>query len=325
MTLQEAFDLYIKTRGERLKPKTIKGYTTTLRLHAGPFRDRDITSFTRDEVLAHYNKLASESLSVGKRFVQNCSAVVEFYIAWQDGPAFKNVFQSVKKLKLIQQVPKRTRHLNEHTLPTLFSSLPLISRDKQVLLLLLLYTGCRQKEIGDLIWSEVDLERGTLTIPGHRRKVNFDHRVVLSEVPLSMLKKYWNEQGQPRGAKRVFYHSASKGYKEILDKTGIDCRCHDLRRTFCSVAGGLSIPDVITKKLAGHTVSDITAQYISVLDVDAREYNRKIVAKLHELGGVKVETNEGKPRLKMSLDHAKTAATMTVTLDIWSTQNAAVY
>ncbi len=322
MTLLEAFDLYMSTRGTRLKPKTVEGYLSTMRIHAAPFHDRDIESFTRAEVLAHYESLAAVSPSIGKRFVQLCSAVTEFYSAWQDGPAIKNVFSGIRKLKLLQTVPQRTRRLDERTLPIFFSSLPLVSRDKQVLLLMLLYTGARQREIGDLVWSECDLDAGVIVVPGRRRKVNFDLRIVLSDVPLELLRKYWREAGQPRGPQRLFYHSAARGYAEIVEQTGIDCRCHDLRRSFCSIAGGLSIPDAITKKLAGHKTSDITSQYINLLDSDARAYNRRIVERLHELGGVKVETKEGKPRLKMSLDHAKTAAIMTVSLDKWSTTNA---
>ncbi len=324
MTLQEAFDLYIQTRGARLKPKTVEGYLSTMRIHAAPFHNRNIESFTRAEVLAHYEQLASVSPSIGKRFVQLCSAVTEFYSAWQDGPAIKNVFSGIRKLKLLQAVPQRTRRLDERTLPIFFSSLPLVSRDKQVLLLMLIYTGARQREIGDLVWSECDLDAGVIVVPGRRRKVNFDLRIVLSDVPLELLRKYWREAGQPRGPQRLFYHSAARGYAEIVEQTGIDCRCHDLRRSFCSIAGGLSIPDAITKKLAGHKTSDITSQYINLLDSDARAYNRRIVERLHELGGVKVETKEGKPRLKMSLERAKEAATLTVTLSHWSTTNNAL-
>jgi len=324
VTLQEAFDLYMQTRGTRLKPKTVEGYLSTMRIHAAPFHDRDITSFTRAEVLAHYESLAAASPSIGKRFVQLCSAVTEFYSAWQDGPAIKNVFSGIRKLKLLQTVPQRTRRLDERTLPIFFSSLPLVSRDKQVLLLLLLYTGARQREIGDLVWSEIDLDSGVIVVPGRRRKVNFDLRIVLSDVPLELMRKYWKEAGQPRGPQRLFYHNAARGYAEIVEQTGIDCRCHDLRRSFCSIAGGLSIPDAITKKLAGHKTSDITSQYINLLDSDARAYNRRIVERLHELGGVKVETKKGKPRLKMSLERAKEAATLTVTLDKWSTNTNAL-
>lgn len=323
MTLQEAFELYVTTRGKSLKASTLDSYSILMRLHLGAFRDRQIESISRAEILKHYEAIAATSPAVAKRLIALCAAVVSFSNAWNEKSAVNN-FANMRRLKLLKPVPQRTRRLDEKSLPIFFSSLGIVSRDKQVLLLLLVYTGCRLREIGDLTWSEIDLDAGIITVPASRRKVAFDFRVVLSEVPLELLRKFWRENGSPKGSTRLFMHSAARGYQEILDATGIDARPHDLRRTHISIAGGLSIPDVIVKKLAGHTVSDQTAKYINLLDSDARAYNRRIVERLHELGGVKVETKEGKPRLKMSLERAKEAATLTVTLDKWSTQNAAI-
>lgn len=323
MTLQEAYELYATTRGKNLKASTLDSYSILMRLHLGAFRDRQIESISRAEILKHYEAIAATSPAVAKRLIALCAAVVSFSNAWNEKSTVNN-FANLRRLKLLKPVPQRTRRLDEKSLPIFFSSLGVVSRDKQVLLLLLIYTGCRLREIGDLTWSECDLDAGVIVLPASRRKVAFDFRVVLSEVPLELLRKYWRENGSPRGSTRLFMHSAARGYQEILDATGIDARPHDLRRTHISIAGGLSIPDVIVKKLAGHTVSDQTAKYINLLDSDAREYNRRIVAKINELGGVRQEVKDGKPRLKMSLDHAKTAATITTNLSHWSTTNNAM-
>lgn len=324
MTFEEAFALYIEKRGSKLTQKTKAGYQSTVKTHATALLNKELSTISRDEALAIYESVRANSVSAGKKFIQVCGAVVEFYNAWSDDTPIRNVFSALRKLKLVEQVPRRTVHLTEATLPLFFSSLSAIPRDKQVLLLLLLYTGCRRCEIGDLLWSECDLSNGVLIIPGERRKNHKTHRVVLSEIPLKMLRQYWKESGSPTGPQRCFYKKATTGYREVRTISGLDISNHDCRRTFVSVCGGLGIPDIVTKKLAGHALGDITASYMTILDNDAREYNRRIVERMHVLAGVSIDPRAEKPKLKMSLDHAKTAAIMTVSLDKWSTQNASI-
>ena len=43
---------------------------------------------------------------------------------------------------------------------------------------LLLLTGCRREEIGGLLWSEIDLDTGVMTIPGTRTKNHRELRLL---------------------------------------------------------------------------------------------------------------------------------------------------
>ena len=132
---------------------------------------------------------------------------------------------------------------------------------------LLMFTGCRLREILHLKWSEVDFERGLLFLGDSKTGKK---SIVLSAPALAIL------QGLPdRGAyvipgdlpdaprsdlKRLWSAVTARA-----DLAGV--RIHDLRHTFASygAGGGLGLP--IVGKLLGHSQPQTTARYAH-LDAD---------------------------------------------------------
>jgi integrase len=132
---------------------------------------------------------------------------------------------------------------------------------------LLMFTGCRLREILHLKWSEVDFERGLLFLGDSKTGKK---SIVLNAPALAIL------QGLPdRGAyvipgdlpdaprsdlKRLWSAVTARS-----DLAGV--RIHDLRHTFASygAGGGLGLP--IVGKLLGHTQAATTARYAH-LDAD---------------------------------------------------------
>jgi integrase len=62
---------------------------------------------------------------------------------------------------------------------------------------LLLLTGCRRDELGDLRWTEVDLDTGIMTIPGSRTKTSRELILTLPPTAVDILKTI------PRHERRV--------------------------------------------------------------------------------------------------------------------------
>ncbi|WP_105382452.1 site-specific integrase [Neorhizobium alkalisoli] len=136
---------------------------------------------------------------------------------------------------------------------------------------LFLLTGARRREILDLRWSDVDLERGALFLPDSKtgRKT-----VVLSSPALAIL------EALPRVGKYVIA-GASAGTKDekpradlnkpwgaVLRRAGLEnVRLHDLRHSFASVGVGGSLGLPIVGKLLGHTQAATTQRYAH-LDTD---------------------------------------------------------
>ena len=132
---------------------------------------------------------------------------------------------------------------------------------------LLLFTGCRLREILHLKWEQVDLERGLLFLADSKtgRKtviLNAPARAVLSG--LDRIGSYvvaGDDPEKPRAdLKRPWEAVARRARLEGV-------RLHDLRHTYASfgAAGGLGLP--IIGKLLGHTQASTTQRYAH-LDAD---------------------------------------------------------
>jgi integrase len=136
---------------------------------------------------------------------------------------------------------------------------------------LLLFTGCRLREILKLRWSDVDLERGFLFLPDSKtgRKtvvLNAPAMAVLAELPrigafVIAGEVAGTKDDKPRADLKRPWAAMQKHAK----LAGV--RIHDLRHTHASfgAAGGLGLP--VIGKLLGHKQVATTARYAH-LDID---------------------------------------------------------
>ena len=126
---------------------------------------------------------------------------------------------------------------------------------------LLLFTGCRLREILHLRWMEVDFERGMLFLADSKtgRKP-----IVLSSAALSVLKSL------PRAGRYVIpgispfrpRHDLQRPWAAIIKRAGLDgVRLHDLRHSFAAVGAGSGLGLPIIGKLLGHRNVETTARY----------------------------------------------------------------
>jgi len=316
-TLQSALDLYLSNRCE-LRKKSHYDYKAIITHYAGTVLSKPLGDITMEDVKILYDEAKARSISQARKMLTYAATITQYTIDWFD-LRINNVFRRFRKVTKVVQPPVRKRQLNEQSLPKFFKSVSLLPVEARTYMLLLLYTGCRKEEIGGLQWSEVDLKSGVITIPGRRRKNGHEHRIVLSDIPLALLKSYKN-QSINAPDNRLFYPGVLTCYESIVALTGIDCRPHDLRRTFATICTGLKFPDIATKQLMGHKANDITARYVHLLDTDLREYNRLLVQRLHEYEPTRVRVQKqptpkpqppqrpAKPRIQMSVEYAKAYA-----------------
>ena len=126
---------------------------------------------------------------------------------------------------------------------------------------LLLFTGCRLREILHLRWEHIDFERGCLFLPDSKtgRKT-----VVLNAPALAVLNVLervgpyvvlGDDPAQPR-------HDLKRPWDAVTKRAGlVGVRLHDLRHTYASfgAGGGLGLP--IIGRLLGHAQPATTARY----------------------------------------------------------------
>jgi integrase len=136
---------------------------------------------------------------------------------------------------------------------------------------LLLFTGCRLREILGLRWSEVDLERGLLFLPDSKtgRKtvvLNAPAMAILAELPrIGVFAIAGESGGDAEEKQRADLKRPWAAVRKHASLAGV--RLHDLRHTHASfgAGGGLGLP--IIGKLLGHKQAATTARYAH-LDID---------------------------------------------------------
>lgn len=126
---------------------------------------------------------------------------------------------------------------------------------------LLLFTGCRLREILHLRWEHVDIERGCLFLPDSK---SGPKTVILNATALAVLNNLQrlgpyvvpgDDPEQPR-------HDLKRPWDAVTKRAGLSgVRLHDLRHTYASfgAGGGLGLP--IIGRLLGHAQAATTARY----------------------------------------------------------------
>src|SRR5262249_26784164 len=133
---------------------------------------------------------------------------------------------------------------------------------------LLLFTGCRLREILHLKWEHVDLERGLLFLADSKTGKK---TVILNAPALAVLADLDPRLGPPvlpgDHAEKP-RADLKRPWEAVAKRAGLEgVRLHDLRHTYASfgAGGGLGLP--IIGKLLGHTQASTTQRYAH-LDAD---------------------------------------------------------
>lgn len=134
-----------------------------------------------------------------------------------------------------------------------------------------LITAQRGGEISQMRWPDIDGD--WWTIPGEYSKNGRAHRVPLNSLAMAILDDIRRRTGKQEW---VFLSPSLKGpitsiwkaTADIRERSGVDFRPHDLRRTASSLmTGRLGVPRFDVKKILNHVDPDVTAIY------DRHSYN----------------------------------------------------
>jgi integrase len=145
---------------------------------------------------------------------------------------------------------------------------------------LLLFTGCRLREILHLRWEYVDFERGCLFLPDSKsgRKT-----VVLNAPALAVLNRMerispyvvpGHVEDQPR-------HDLKRPWDAVTSRarlTGV--RLHDLRHTYASFGAGSGLGLPIIGRLLGHAQTATTARYAHLDNDPLRRASEAIAGRI---------------------------------------------
>ena len=266
ITLEEIFKSYKNTR-KNFSPVTIKGYGYTLDKYLLDWKRRPIANIDKDMVVArhamlgecHGERVANGSMRVLRLLVNHANAVYELDI--------KNPVEHLNKIKGWFPDKRRMSYIKPHQLPDWWKAVYDLENDTiRDFLVLLLFTGLRKGEAERLRWFDVDLNDRTITVTQTK---NGD---VLT-LPLSthlfglFQRRHQRYSGGefvfPSDGKQGHLTEPKKGIYRIITATGIQFSCHDLRRTFLTIAESMDISAYALKRLVNHRIAnDITSSYI---------------------------------------------------------------
>ena len=145
---------------------------------------------------------------------------------------------------------------------------------------LLLFTGCRLREILHLRWEHVDLERGCLFLPDSK---SGQKTVILNAPALSELNglERVGPHVVPGGDPEQPRHDLKRPWDAVTKSAGLTgVRLHDLRHTYASfgACGGMGLP--IIGRLLGHTQASTTARYAHLDNDPLRRASESIAGRI---------------------------------------------
>jgi integrase len=274
-------DRYLEAKKDKLRPNTYNAAKLHFMVHWKPLRDRSLdgnNKIGRADVAARLQKIITDH---GRRAAaaarRNLSAL--FGWAMREGLCESNPVAVTNDPA--EGLRSRDRVLSDSELRSIWKACQ--DDDFGRIVRLLAMTGCRREEIGGLLWKEVDLDAGTITIPGTRTKNHRTHKLELPPVALDIL------GSQPRRHDREFVFGNRGGafsawsYSTIALNNRIAAaegkpldgwRLHDLRRTLRTGMGKIGVAPHIAELVINRVKGGVEAIY------DRHKYEREIAAAL---------------------------------------------
>jgi integrase len=248
----------------RLKPRSYDEVARHLELHARPFHNRAIESIDRRSIAIRLAEIAESGPSAANRTRSSLAT----YFGWLLREGLLEGENPVLNTNKATEGGARSRLLSDNELRQIWCALG--DDQYSAIIKLLILSGCRRREIGDLCWSEVDLDSALITLSGARTKNKREFLIPLAPTALTILKQ------QPRRPGRNFvFGFAGRGWRNwSASKADLDARIqapgkpipswclHDFRRLVSTrMHETLDVMPHIVEATLGHTVSGIAGVY----------------------------------------------------------------
>jgi integrase len=308
ITIKEAFDDYLDTRGSQLKESTKKNYRMMIKSHLSDWQTKSMVDVTGEMVQRKHAALTKKSPTAANSTMKVLRAVYRFgqskYIDEHGKPLLPyNPVDQLTQMRLWNKESRRQRKIQNADLETWFATLNELYKSNQEYpdvaadyFRFLILTGFRRREASGLRIEDVDFRERSFTI--HDTKNTKSLTLPMSDQLELILKRRCKD----RIGGYAFVGPTSEGNLDdprkqldfVREESGLTFTPHDLRRTFVSVAESLDISAYALKTLVNHsTGSDVTAGYV-IMDVERlREPMQRITDHLLHRGTQDSVAREG--------------------------------
>jgi integrase len=281
-TLREALAMYVKAKGTKLRASTAGDYADLLDQQAKDWLDKPLSEITPDAFLARYQAISSPARAA--YLLRVVRAVARLVVALREDLRLTDPTTKAVAVVGSRAPSPRTRSLSAKDLPAFHRAVAALPDDRaRDLLVTLLLTGMRLDEARLLDWSELDVDNGTIRLPGTRTKNHREHVLPLGPALTAQLKARRDAAGV--GAVGPVFGIGMPAYRvqlESVRKVGLRFSAQDLRRTFANAAQTLFGDEVLTKALLNHAPVGVTQRhYLSVSAERLRSAMIQIEEALH--------------------------------------------
>jgi integrase len=260
-TLSAIIETYLEIKLVTLRPKSFAETARYLRRYWKPLHGVPVHAVSRTDVAARLAKITTANGTVA---ATRARAALSALFAWaiREGIADTNPVIGTNRPDGRQAEAKtRERVLSNRELAEIWRACG--NDDYGRIIRLLSLTGQRRNEVGGMAWSELDLERGTWTIPSHRTKNGRAHVIAFPHAALPILARVERRTWTDRlfGRSENGFGGWSKAKKaldqRVAEKQGVPERLepwcvHDIRRTVATRMADLGILPHVIEALLNH-------------------------------------------------------------------------
>ena len=247
-TFGQCVKTYLTWQRRQVRQKTFVDIERHLVRNLAPLHGLHIARIDRRAIAAQLSRLAGRAPVQANR----TRASLSKFLNWAAGEGLVESNAALHTNKVEERKP-RDRHLSDAEIQAVWQALP--QGDYGDILKILLLTGQREREIGDLRWDEIDFGRGVIDLSPQRTKNHRRHIVPMS-VPVHAILEACPRQ-QDRGL--VFGNGAGGFSGWSKAKTRLDeavkipvWRIHDLRRTCATGMAELGVQPHIIEAVLNH-------------------------------------------------------------------------
>ena len=254
VTLRMVVDNYLAAKQSKLRPLSYGQVQYHLMQHWKPLHDWPIKEIQIPQIATILDRLEK----TGPVTAGHSRATLSALFTWAMGHGYVERNPVVGTIDPDNSKP-RERVLSDTELAAIWNSCN-SDDDYHRIVRLLILTGCRKMEIGGMVWSELNFDRYTWTIPGARTKNKRDHILPLPRAFWAIV-----ESVERRPGRDFLFGYSDRGFRNWSDpKIALDKRCkvtgwthHDLRRTAAtrmaeSPPDGLGIKPHVVEALLNH-------------------------------------------------------------------------
>jgi integrase len=267
LTLGAVAARYLEAKQAVVRPNTFRQSQLHLTVHWQSLRDRPIDIISRADVAARLQDLMKDR---GRLAAAKARRTLAAMYVWAIKEGFCDLNPVAATNDPGRGIKPRDRVLADDEITAIWNACEDLEPFGHIVRLLLL-SGCRRMEIGGLRWSEINLDTGTLAIPGTRTKSHLALELTLPAAAVEILRLV------PRRADREFVFSSRSGgpfsawssatsslNARIIRTEGKPLEpwsLHDIRRTVRSGIGRLGVRPDVAERVLGHARPGIEAVY----------------------------------------------------------------